>query len=311
VKRAAVIVSCVAGLVLGGAWVVAQPATLEQPEAAPPEVPLGDDELVARLTALRPTDALAYFELAEEVMYAVQTPEGDALARQLLVLSYELDSDAPAPIGLGRSVCLALAELTRDVDERRWLVQLAQALGSGSVVGGDAEPLEQSHAEAARLLARYRAGDWRRLRGRADRIELERALREAGVEAEDAAGIAADVRRDARAMRPDERIEPTGRGDDTPAQPHRVTGGNPGPDLDGERFLRHLGAELALLNADLSSWGAEAMLGTTGPVRDLDTQELSSAAAVSPERPFWTPGSDGGWRDGQWSDAPDTGARGE
>ena len=59
-----------------------------EPETVPaaPAGRTGVPDLEARLLALRPSDPLAYFELAEEVSYEMPFDQGQRLARRLFVL---------------------------------------------------------------------------------------------------------------------------------------------------------------------------------------------------------------------------------
>src|SRR5690606_1439900 len=62
--------------------------------------------------------------------------EGRALARTLLALAYELDRRASEPIGLGRSACLALAEIAETRGVAEWLMEVARSCGPGGSPAG-------------------------------------------------------------------------------------------------------------------------------------------------------------------------------
>ena len=89
-----------------------------------------EGEWTTRLEALRPTDPLAYFLLAEEV---ADDGEDVELARHLFALAAAL-----APESYGRSACIALADLSDDDQQQRRLLAMASLLAASSDSGGDA-----------------------------------------------------------------------------------------------------------------------------------------------------------------------------
>ncbi len=90
----------------------------------------GSGEWLNRLEALNPADALAYFELAEEVADAAGDQLPHDLANRLYALAGVLDQPR-----LGRSACLALADLQDHPQAKRRLLALASLLDQRGGVG--------------------------------------------------------------------------------------------------------------------------------------------------------------------------------
>lgn len=86
------------------------------------------DDWTDRLAELRPSLPMAYFELAEEIADEADDGEERALARHLFALAGVLDRDR-----LGRSACLALADLAEQEHDRRRLLALASLLGGRGI----------------------------------------------------------------------------------------------------------------------------------------------------------------------------------
>ena len=101
-----------------------------------------------RLHELNPDDPMAYFELAEEIADASTDDAQLDMARQLFALSGVLD-----PMRLGRSACLALADLEADEHARRRLLALAALLDerAGGLAQGPAG--RRSDYQSAEALA--------------------------------------------------------------------------------------------------------------------------------------------------------------
>ncbi|MEC9372463.1 MAG: hypothetical protein VYC34_01410, partial [Planctomycetota bacterium] len=94
-----------------------------------------------RLESLTPSRPIDYFELAEEIAFEADNPEDERLASTLYVLSFELDRRRAGAETLGRSVCLALAQLSKSEEERRWLLAMSKSLDRRDAParwGGDA-----------------------------------------------------------------------------------------------------------------------------------------------------------------------------
>jgi hypothetical protein len=112
--------------------------------AAPQAPPAAEARWDAKLQALHPTRPSAYFELAEDIADAAASDEERGLARRLFALAGALD-----PERLGRSACLALADMQSQPHLRRRLLALATLLGErrGEIAALDV--LEQTAAPSA------------------------------------------------------------------------------------------------------------------------------------------------------------------
>src|SRR5262245_1831352 len=115
------IMVCAAIMALTAAW--------SEPAATRPTVAGASGSLqpwTARLEALKPAEPLAYFELAEEVADVAADAQQRELARHLFALAGMLDTKR-----LGRSACLAIADLEENAVVKRRLLALASLLASG------------------------------------------------------------------------------------------------------------------------------------------------------------------------------------
>ncbi len=113
-----------------------------------------------RVETLDPDDPMAYFELAEEIADASADGPRRELARHLFALSGVL-----APQRLGRSACLALADLDGDEHSKRRLLALAALLderAGGLIVGPAGETAYYDRASVLAVtnaLSFYRTGN--------------------------------------------------------------------------------------------------------------------------------------------------------
>ncbi|MHC4210623.1 MAG: hypothetical protein ACYTE6_01770 [Planctomycetota bacterium] len=113
-----------------------------------------------RLEALSPADPMAYFELAEEVADTAGSESQVALARHLFGLAGALD-----PQRLGRSACLAIADLEPNEYAKRRLLALGALLDrrAGGFAGRQPVGVVAIHPEAAlavsEALSYYRKGE--------------------------------------------------------------------------------------------------------------------------------------------------------
>ena len=103
---------------------------------------------------------MAYFELAEEIADAASTPDQKELARHLFALAGALDDRR-----LGRSACLALADMADTPDAKRRLLALAALLdptGASPLTISSSEKAGGRTAVAAtavcEAMSRYRKG---------------------------------------------------------------------------------------------------------------------------------------------------------
>lgn len=268
--------------------------------------PSGVPGLESRLELLSPTDPLAYFELGEEVAYEIPSGSGRELARRLYVLAFELDLRREEPLGLGGSVCLALADLSVDVSEQRWLRALAEALEGASrdvrwssATSGVADRLALDLAEA---MGRARAGDTRELRTLLGRFDVATFLRDSGMKPGEATDFARELEGivDRLRVKPPSREERRVVGGELIVEIDAETGGNPGPSLDDRAYLEHVRVEMLLLGGQAGTWASQLLLDDGAPLRDVDPSELAAAFGVDASRCVWERRGDGGWREGAW-----------
>ncbi len=113
-----------------------------------------------RLETLNPDDPMAYFELAEEIADASDDTQHRGRARHLFALAGVLD-----PPRLGRSACLALADLEPDEHAKRRLLALAALLderagGLGRGPSGETTRYDRAAAVAVtEAIGLYRKGN--------------------------------------------------------------------------------------------------------------------------------------------------------
>jgi len=258
----------------------------------------GVEDLEERLRALRGRDAMAYFELGEEVAVESADRGGARLARELFVLAYEIDRSESQGAGrLGRSVCLALADLSRSAEERRWLLAMAEALDDrgGPASWPRAAERRRSDRVDARLaegLSLYRAGDFNRAR----RI-LERRVAEERVASlpPDARRVIARVLRDIEQRLPlqEEQVRRVVRDEGRDRlKLSEASGGDPGPRLEPDGLLSIVALEARLLGQPVETWSATLAQRGGEPLLDVDPRELAAWFGVDPEA--WL------YRDGRW-----------
>jgi hypothetical protein len=269
------------------------------------------DDLQQRLTDLQPSDPMAYFELAEEVAYEMPHAPGQDLARHLFVLAFELDRRNGESLALGSSVCAALAELSTDVDEQRWLRALGASLEPDRDVPAWRTRVADSATDRAPLalaeaLGAFRAGTYRDARATLSRVDGVEILRDAGMASNEATRIVNQVDRIVSSGRQSRSrdgrvIRKVSDGRQT-VELDPATGGNPGPSLTEDEFVDQLRAELFLLGGAPDAWGAQITLDGGRPLRDIDPDELAPYFNVDPTRPRWTIGADGAWESGVWQE---------
>ena len=231
---------------------------------AAPEVAV---EIEARLAVLDPGEPLAYLELAEEVADAAEDEESLDLARHLFALAGLLD-----PPRLGRSSCLALADIEPKVPARRRLLALAALLderaGVMSWPGVDRSGrIDPSAALAvAEALSRYRRGQGGRALNALGRPGAMELLEEYGHV----------LRGGARRF----------------VEDCRIYRGPRKPMLSADDLTRMLRLERALLAGPDRSWADELMLTRGRPLIEVDPDRLQETFGVDPSRPYY--------RDGRW-----------
>lgn len=275
-------------------------------------------DLDDRLEALSPADPRAYFTMGEEVAAQAITPEEVVLARTLHVLAFELDrrrqaAGAIADPGLGASVCLALADLSRHEEDRRWLVSMARSLDRRYASPDWSRAAQPSYSgqagfRAAEFLGLVRSGDGIQAREALRREDVLYVLEDyermlGGIGSSGALrGVMIQARQwpcpqcsNARIARLGETIPPR-RGLCPTCR------GNPGPTLSRDDYVEQLRFESGLLEGIQTSWGAQLSLDLGAPLREPESSELAPTMGVDPEKPYF--------RGGQWVRTPVERARG-
>jgi hypothetical protein len=319
-RRFFVGVLIVSGIVVGGAAAAATLRDEQQPAGMNTNREAGVSNLRERLESLSPARPADYFELAEELAYLSamapnQRVTAMRMATQLYVLAYELDRETGGGQKLGRSVCLALADIAPP-DDRDWLLALAASFGQDDVSRGLLSAIgpgsseDAARADVAEALGRYRAVERQPLSAIMRRVDVRQQMREAGVADGDidwAVGLL-----EKGLQRPfcpecrNQRLVRVGQEDQSVEQ--RLCGtcfGNPEPEppLDRGELRRMLAIEAQLLNADPRSWSGEAMTSGAEPIVDLDPSALAERYGVDVSNPYWVPGPDAALS-GRWSETP-------
>lgn len=223
----------------------------------------------ARLEELRPAQPLAYFELAEEISDAGTLPSDRGLARHLYALAGALD-----PPHLGRSACLALADLEENEQAKRRLLALASLLGAGE--SSLATPLQAPAANGAgapaaalavaQAFSHYRAGNG---------AQALAALRTPGA---------------TELLKQHERLIPGGL--NRFLEDCKVYKGQLRPTLSSGDITRMLRFELAILTGPERSWSSELLLSAGQPLVEVDPDRLEESLGVDASRPYY--------RNGRW-----------
>jgi hypothetical protein len=231
---------------------------------APSGEAVGIDQWRSRLESLTPDDAMAYFDLAEDVADAATTDAQRDLARTLFSLAGALDRQH-----LGRSAALALADMERDILAKTRLLALAALL----------------HNRDSDMA-------WVEARGAANRLEL-------GGEAALAASEAIGFYRSGDGARALSRLERPGAMALLQACSGGLRGGVAGfledckhyrqqhpPPLTETAVNDLLRLENALLAGDRRPWSSELMLTGGRPLLEVDPDNLESAFGVDVSRPY-------------------------
>ena len=209
-----------------------------------------------RLESLNPDDPMAYFELAEEIADASTDDSQQALARRLFALSGVLD-----PPRLGRSACLALADLEADEHAKRRLLALAALLDerAGGLAQGPAGRIGYSRrAEAlavSEALSFYRKGHGARALasletpGAVEILDAYQAVFRGGAE---------------------RFIEEC-----------RLYRNSRKPIISEQDLIEMLRVEAALLSGDERSWSGELLLTGGRPLIEVDPDRLDASFGIN------------------------------
>ncbi len=229
-----------------------------------------------RLQALRPSEPLAYFELAEEIADSSTDAVSREIARHAFALAGALD-----PETLGRSACLALAELEENPQGKRTLLALASLMGHHNgpwASGGLGDSPAASHATdgavlaVAEALGRYRSGQ--------GALALS-SLRKPG---------AMDL------LKEHERMLPGGLG--RFLEDCKLYKGQQRPPLTSDELTRMLQFESALLGGEFRSWDNELILSGGRPLIEVDPTRIEDTLGVNPAKCYY--------RLGRWVERPDS-----
>lgn len=226
---------------------------------------VGPDSRVSDLERLDPLDAMAYFELAEEIADASADQSQRELARHLFALAGVLDTPR-----LGRSACLALADLEPDEHVKRRLHALAALLderagGLGRGPVGETTSYDQAAAlRVTEAISFYRKGNG------------ARAL--ASMRAPGAMEILDDFPVVFRG------------GADRFIEDCRLYRGSRPPIIAMQDLIRMLQYEAALLAGEQRSWSGELLLTGGRPLIEVDPDRLESSFGVSASEPCYKGG---------------------
>ncbi|MHC4414548.1 MAG: hypothetical protein ACYS0G_04620 [Planctomycetota bacterium] len=228
------------------------------------------DDRLERLEALDPADPVSYFELAEEIADAARDQAGRDLAGHLFALAGLLD-----PPRLGRSACLALADLEDREPSKQRLLAMAWLLdergGWLSLGTEDRAPVDPEAALAvAESLGHYRKGQGSRalttLRtpGAGELLERHGSVLRGGT---------ARFLEDCRLYR-----------------------GSRKPMLSPQDLTGMLHLERALLAGPDRSWSGELALTRGRPLIEVDPDRLQDTLGVDGSKPYYR---NGGWSGGR------------
>jgi len=222
----------------------------------------------SRLEALSPESPMAYFNLGEEVADAADTEEIRELARRLFRLAGALDPDR-----LGRSACLALADLEPDPNERRRLEALARMLDRRAAQPNWAIEREEREIDPAAATALSRALGYYRW-GRGDL-----ALRVL----DEQSGAAELLSRFGHLIGGEDRFRAN-------AEQYNAPGASP---LRGDEVIDTLRLEAALLRGAQRTWADDLLLFEGRPLIEVDPTDLEDALNVDADRSVY--------RNGRWT----------
>ncbi len=249
-------------------WLITSPTQL----AIDTENPWND-----RLEALEPSQPLAYFELAEEIADVERSRQMVALAKHLFALAGALD-----PERLGRSSCLALADLEEQPHHKRQFLALAELLArrrsNSSIATTDAEAPDTPERRAAALalaegLSHYRRGNGSRAAQimRRDEVLLLMQSVESALPRRSVDAFLKEVEAERRR-----------------------------PKIDKATLIRLVQVEQFLLGAEpagSAAWATELTFTGGQPLIEVDPTRLDQALGADTARPFW--------RGGAWRETPE------
>jgi hypothetical protein len=249
--------------------------------AAQSQIETASNVWTARLEALRPSEPLHYFELAEEIADVASDAQQRELARHLFALSGALDADH-----LGRSACLALADLEENLAVKRKLLALASLMTEKGLRTEDwglsqidqrqlspsslspqspaLSPQSSAALAVCEALSRYRRGQGPRALS---------ALRKPGA---------------TELLQQHERLLPGGL--NRFIEDCKLYTGQQKPTLSAADITRMLRFESALLAGGERSWSGELLLTGGEPLIEVDPARLEESLGVDASKPFYRGG---------------------
>ena len=213
------------------------------------------DQWEQRLESLTPSNPLAYFELAEEIADATEDEYHRNLARHLFALAGVLDQKS-----LGRSACLALADMESRIHRKKRLLALADLLDErgGSVGWVQTTQIMQINPRAAmavsEALTHYRKGN--------GNLAISSLKKPGATKLLETTGGA--LRGGAQRFIEDCKLYRSGRS----------------PMISNDDLLMMLQLEVALLAGDNRTWSADEMLTNGRPLLEVDPDNLQQTLSV-------------------------------
>lgn len=217
------------------------------------------DRWTARLESLHPDNPMDYFELGEEVADLAQNEMEQELARRLFALAGLLDTSR-----LGRSACLALADIETEIHIKRRLLAMASLLsesggGSGLLSRGDEGGFSESTAlSVTAAFSYYRRGLGSRALSQLRKPGAEEMLKSLGHLLR---GGSARFLEDCK-----------------------LYNGQVKPTLTDFHLAKMLTIELAILSGSERSWASELLLSQGRPLIEIESDHLDRVLGVDPSR---------------------------
>lgn len=221
------------------------------------------DRWTARLENLHPDNPMGYFELGEEVADLAQNEREHELARRLFSLAGLLDTPR-----LGRSACLALANIETEIHIKRRLLAMASLLsgtGSGSGAGSGllSREDEGGFSESTALSVTAAFSYYRR--GLGSRALSQ--LRKPGAE-EMLMSLGHLLRGGSARFLED----------------CKLYNGRVKPTLTDFHLVKMLTIERAILSGLDRSWASELLLSQGRPLIEIESDRLDQVLGVDPSR---------------------------
>ena len=235
-----------------------------------------------RLELLSPNNPAEYYELAEEVSDAHGEAPGRDLARWLFAVSGALD-----PTRMGRSACLALADMESDAKQKRRLLALASLMGGGILLprtgetgtSGSGPTWVNAFASGSMLAAAVAMSDGLGHYRRGEGAKALETFRKPG---------ATEL-----LMQFDRHLGPVG-GAARILDDCKHFRGAARPTLSPDQLVGMMRIELALLSGTHRSWAGDLLLYNAHPLMEVDPERLAETLGVDATRVLY--------RNGKWTD---------